>query len=337
VSVSERTPEPSYFQRPSPVAKDPVDAEVIWFNASKGFGFVKLADGTEVYLHARALEAAGSRGISEGTRLKLTVEDSPRGQQVSQVLEIGDQVAKTPLDARRTAEPTGETGAQPKSPTRSNGTTLKKALASSRPIMARRTSSFMPARCPDQGSACWWKDRRWLSNAGPARRAWKSGAFAWPRRQPLVLAEIALTQRKSPLPGGGGSGLDLKCGAGGGAPHSASASHLGGVNGRQQDHTESRRYCNAQFIYRTCEKATVGAPTDGAPKEQEILQRQARGVAKQGPQRGGDLDRAQSLPCRTVSSFSEPTGRGFMNSASGLVRLIHADQSAGRSTTTCRS
>lgn len=116
VSFSERASEPSYFQRPSPVAKDPVDAEVIWFNASKGFGFVKLSDGTEVYLHARVLEAARSRGVSEGTRLKVTLEDSPRGQQVSQVLEIGDQIAKTPVDTRCAGEPTVETGAQPESP-----------------------------------------------------------------------------------------------------------------------------------------------------------------------------------------------------------------------------
>ena len=60
VSFSERTSEPSYFHRSSTVTADPVDAEVMWFNASKGFGFVKLSDGTEAYLHIRMLEVAGS-------------------------------------------------------------------------------------------------------------------------------------------------------------------------------------------------------------------------------------------------------------------------------------
>jgi len=46
---SERTPEPTYFQRLSAiVAGPPVDAEVLWFNAGKRFGFVKLTDGTAV-------------------------------------------------------------------------------------------------------------------------------------------------------------------------------------------------------------------------------------------------------------------------------------------------
>ncbi|WP_287394764.1 hypothetical protein [Mesorhizobium sp.] len=48
-----------------------------------------------------------------------------------------------------------------------------------------------------------------------------------------IAAALPDTQnKKSPLPGGGGSGLDFEYDAGGGAPHSASASHLGGVDGR---------------------------------------------------------------------------------------------------------
>lgn len=111
-SSSERTSEPSYFQRPTTVIADPVDAEVLWFNASKGFGFVRLSDDTEVYLHARVLEAASSRDVSEGTRLKVRVEESPRGRQVSQVLEIGGQVEKSPAQTRRAGEPVAETGGQ---------------------------------------------------------------------------------------------------------------------------------------------------------------------------------------------------------------------------------
>ena len=112
VSFSERTSEPSYFQRSSTVTTDPVDAEVMWFNASKGFGFVKLSDGTEAYLHARVLEAAGSRSVSDGTPLKVTVEESPRGHQVAQVLEIGDQIAKISARTGLAGESAAGTGAQ---------------------------------------------------------------------------------------------------------------------------------------------------------------------------------------------------------------------------------
>ncbi|WP_296743556.1 cold-shock protein [Mesorhizobium sp.] len=92
---SERAPEPSYFQqRPVVVAAVQADAEVVWFNSGKGFGFVKLVDGAEVYLHMRALETVGKPDLSEGMRLKVTVEETPRGRQVAQVLEVGDAVSK---------------------------------------------------------------------------------------------------------------------------------------------------------------------------------------------------------------------------------------------------
>lgn len=116
VSFSERTPEPSYFQRPTPVTAAPVvDAEVLWFNTSKGFGFVKLSDGTEAYLHVRVLEAAGSHGVSQETRLKVTVEEGPKGQQVAQVLEICDQMSNTPANMRSAGGSTAETVARPES------------------------------------------------------------------------------------------------------------------------------------------------------------------------------------------------------------------------------
>lgn len=112
VSFSERASEPSYFQRPATVTADPIDAEIVWFNAGKGFGFVKLSDGTEAYLHIRVLEAAGSPHVSEGTSLKVVVEQGSRGRQVVQVLEISDPIAQTPSHRGRTDEPVATTSEQ---------------------------------------------------------------------------------------------------------------------------------------------------------------------------------------------------------------------------------
>ncbi|WP_430679456.1 MULTISPECIES: cold-shock protein [Mesorhizobium] len=47
-----------------------------WFNASKGFGFVALADGADAYLHMRVVEAAGCRS---GAHLKVILEERPKG------------------------------------------------------------------------------------------------------------------------------------------------------------------------------------------------------------------------------------------------------------------
>lgn len=96
----EPPPEPGYFQEPPSAAPDVFDADVLWFNADKGFGFVKLPDGAEAYLHIRVVEAAGHTDLPEGTQLKVTVEDAPRGRQVAKVLAIRDQGPKAPASVR---------------------------------------------------------------------------------------------------------------------------------------------------------------------------------------------------------------------------------------------
>lgn len=102
-SFSEQASEPSYFRRPETIMSDPVDAEVLSFNASKGFGFVKLPNGTEVYLPLRVLEAAGSRRVSEGTHLKVAVEETPRGSQVMQSSRSGIRLRRVRHGSRSRA------------------------------------------------------------------------------------------------------------------------------------------------------------------------------------------------------------------------------------------
>lgn len=111
--ISERPSEPRYFQhRPPVVATEPVDAEVVWFNAAKGFGFVRLADGTEAYLHLRVLETAGRRDVSERTRLKVRVEKGQKGHQVTQVLEIADAISAPAPSGRAGAAAVAGSGPQ---------------------------------------------------------------------------------------------------------------------------------------------------------------------------------------------------------------------------------
>ena len=46
---------------------------VKWFNATKGFGFIQPDDGgTDVFVHATALERAGMRALSEGQKVSFT-------------------------------------------------------------------------------------------------------------------------------------------------------------------------------------------------------------------------------------------------------------------------
>ena len=107
---NEGSQEPNYFQRepvrpPSQLQSNspPVEVEVLWFNAEKGFGFVKLADGSDAFLHVRALESAGHRSVSAGARLSVRLGEGLKGPQVADVLEVGPPTSVVELS--RTVTP----------------------------------------------------------------------------------------------------------------------------------------------------------------------------------------------------------------------------------------
>ena len=47
---------------------------VKWFNADKGFGFIELEDGDDVFVHFSAIQAEGFKSLEEGQKVTLAVE-----------------------------------------------------------------------------------------------------------------------------------------------------------------------------------------------------------------------------------------------------------------------
>ena len=58
---------------------------VKWFNAAKGYGFIQREDGTEVFVHHSAIDAAGYRSLEENARVELNVTRGPKGLQAENV------------------------------------------------------------------------------------------------------------------------------------------------------------------------------------------------------------------------------------------------------------
>nr|WP_268247990.1 cold shock domain-containing protein [Halioglobus pacificus] len=64
------------------------DAEfgaVKWFNVSKGFGFITLDSGEEVFVHFRSILGEGRRSLRDGQRVRLRVVDTDKGPQAEDV------------------------------------------------------------------------------------------------------------------------------------------------------------------------------------------------------------------------------------------------------------
>ena len=74
-----------------------VDATVKWFNASKGFGFVTLSDGSQdAFLPMAILRRAGYDDAREGALITCEVGVGAKGPLVTSVLNIDNSTAVAP-------------------------------------------------------------------------------------------------------------------------------------------------------------------------------------------------------------------------------------------------
>ena len=66
------------------------EGTVKWFNATKGYGFIKPSDGgTDVFVHVSAVERAGIRELREGQKVSYElVQDRRSGKMSADQLQV---------------------------------------------------------------------------------------------------------------------------------------------------------------------------------------------------------------------------------------------------------
>jgi CspA family cold shock protein len=84
---SPRFQRPAREQEPILPTGDPFRGTVKWFNAGKGFGFVTLEDGADVFLHSSVIMNSGT-AVNEGDRVRVRVGQGQKGRQVTEILEV---------------------------------------------------------------------------------------------------------------------------------------------------------------------------------------------------------------------------------------------------------
>ena len=73
-----------------------MQAPVKFFNRAKGFGFVTLPDGQDVFFHVSSLTPLGLSAVDQGDVLVCEVGEVPRGRQVTRILEVKHGAASAP-------------------------------------------------------------------------------------------------------------------------------------------------------------------------------------------------------------------------------------------------
>jgi CspA family cold shock protein len=59
---------------------------VKWFNSAKGFGFIEVEGGKDVFVHFSEISATGYRSLDEGQKVEFTVVDGQKGPQAQNVV-----------------------------------------------------------------------------------------------------------------------------------------------------------------------------------------------------------------------------------------------------------
>ena len=61
---------------------------VKWFNAEKGFGFIEVEGGKDVFVHFSAIVGDGYKSLEEGQRVEFNVVQGNRGPQDENVVKL---------------------------------------------------------------------------------------------------------------------------------------------------------------------------------------------------------------------------------------------------------
>ena len=61
---------------------------VKWFNAEKGFGFIEIEGGKDVFVHFSAIAGEGFKSLEEGERVQFNVVQGNRGPQAENVVKL---------------------------------------------------------------------------------------------------------------------------------------------------------------------------------------------------------------------------------------------------------
>lgn len=64
------------------------EGTVKWFNSQKGYGFIALENGKDIFVHHNAIQGTGYKSLDEGDRVKFEIRQSDKGDHAENVVKM---------------------------------------------------------------------------------------------------------------------------------------------------------------------------------------------------------------------------------------------------------
>ena len=81
---------PGWARRAEPNILDMrMTGKVVWFDDSKGYGFIRQKEGPDVFVHYTSIIASGHRTLNAGDEVEFEATQRPEGLQANSVQKLG--------------------------------------------------------------------------------------------------------------------------------------------------------------------------------------------------------------------------------------------------------
>ncbi|MCD6378613.1 MAG: cold-shock protein [Planctomycetes bacterium] len=64
------------------------NGKVKWFNDSKGFGFIEVDGGGDVFVHHTDIQGEGFKSLTEGQRVQFEIVKGEKGPRATNVVKL---------------------------------------------------------------------------------------------------------------------------------------------------------------------------------------------------------------------------------------------------------
>jgi CspA family cold shock protein len=64
------------------------NGKIKWFNNEKGFGFIEVEGGDDVFVHFSAIQGDGFKSLEEGQEVSFEIVEGNRGPQAANVVKL---------------------------------------------------------------------------------------------------------------------------------------------------------------------------------------------------------------------------------------------------------